>query len=172
MRGGARWPHAKAYFLYVERAAEGANDADGPLSAPGQQGAELPGQRRARRAVLVLEVDEGAAGGEELADRSRPARQRLRRVLHGAEAKIAPVRRGHRGRRALLVIHDAERDVPAAQQPVDILVEPGRLPELEGDPQVGREQFEHPAQALRVLLEVRRELEEQRAEFSPEEAGR
>src|SRR6185503_3816071 len=165
-------PHAKAYFLYVERAAEGANDADGPLSAPGQQGGELPGQRRARRAVLVLEVDEGAAGAKELADRSRPARQRLRRVLDGAEAEVAPVRRGHRGRRALLVIDDAERDVPAAQQPVDLLVEPGGMAELEGDPQVGREQIEHPTQALHVLLEVRRELEEQRTELPPEEAGR
>jgi hypothetical protein len=35
MRGGAREPHAKAYFLYVERAAEGANDADEPFSAAG-----------------------------------------------------------------------------------------------------------------------------------------
>ena len=34
MRGGAGRPPAKAYFPYVERAVERANEADGPLSSP------------------------------------------------------------------------------------------------------------------------------------------
>ena len=33
MRGGARSAAREAYFEYVERAAEGANEADGPVSA-------------------------------------------------------------------------------------------------------------------------------------------
>ena len=33
LRGGARRPQREAYSLYVERAAEGANEADGPLSS-------------------------------------------------------------------------------------------------------------------------------------------
>jgi hypothetical protein len=33
MRGGARRAAREAYFLYVERAAEGGNEAYGPLSA-------------------------------------------------------------------------------------------------------------------------------------------
>jgi hypothetical protein len=34
MRGGAPKAACEAYSLYVERAAEGANEADGPFPAP------------------------------------------------------------------------------------------------------------------------------------------
>jgi len=38
MRGGARVLHAKVYSLYIERAAEGANEADGAFSAASKGG--------------------------------------------------------------------------------------------------------------------------------------
>src|SRR4029453_12384106 len=136
----------------------------------GQQPGELPGQGRTGRPVLVLEVDEGASGAEEVTDRPRPACEGLGRVLDGAEAKIAPVRGGYRRGGAVVMVDDAQRDVPPAQQPVDLLVEPARVAELEGSAQVGREQGEHAAEAFRVLLEVRRELEEEGTELPGEEA--
>src|SRR4029453_13279477 len=111
----------------------------------GQQPGELPGQGRAGRPVLVLEVDEGASGAEEVADRPRPACEGIGRVLDGAEAKISPVGGGYprgggvgggrvaagggakippvgggsAGGGAVVMVDDAQRDVPPAQQSVD-----------------------------------------------------
>src|SRR5262245_44967775 len=51
MRGGARRAAPEAYPWYVEGAGEGANDADGPLSAAARQAArraEVTGRRAAR----------------------------------------------------------------------------------------------------------------------------
>src|SRR4029453_4595103 len=92
-----------------------------------------------------------------------------RGVLHRAETEVAPVGGGHRRRRPIVVIDDAEGDVALPQEGVDLLFEPGRMAELERGAQIAGDQLEHALEPGRVAPEVRRELEEQRPQLGPEQ---
>src|ERR1051326_7738067 len=124
----------------------------------------------ARPRLLVLEVAEdlAPAGARE---GPRPCVQRGVGVVHVAQAVVAP-RRGRfvRGAAGLGIRH-AERGVAGAQRGVGVVGEPRDVPELERAPQIGRDLYEEIAQAIDVLLEVRRQLEEERPERVAEPAG-
>src|SRR5882672_9331386 len=125
---------------------------------------EALGERGPRRALLVLEEDEGVAPrGADGPDRLEPAPELRVRVLDGAESEVAPARGRDRGRRAVLILHDRERRVLRAEERVDLVGEPGRVAELERRAHGRRQEREGVAETLRVQLEVRRELEEERA---------
>jgi hypothetical protein len=119
----------------------------------------------------VLEVHERVAPLGPGDDRGPPG-ELGPRVGAVAEAEISEVRRRDHGRGPLLRVGDAERRVAAAEEVVDLVVEPRWVADLDGHPDGGRHPRETLAEAAGVLPEVRRKLEEERTALVAEPRDR
>src|SRR5690349_7306500 len=84
---------------------------------------------------------------------------------------VAP--RGRRVNRAseVLLFVQAHCDVVFAQRREDVLVEPALVPELDREAPLWGEEAEEAAQPLEILLHVRRQLEEDRAQSIAQHRG-
>src|SRR5262249_43197802 len=123
--------------------------------------------------VLVLEEDERALPGLG-EDRRRPPGEVVVAVLGAAQAQVAPARRRDDGglRLALLVgVGRAERRALRAKDVVYVVPRPRIVAELERGGTVRRQALQERLEPGHVLLEVRRELEERRAQAIAERAG-
>ena len=68
-------------------------------------------------------------------------------------------------------VADHERDPVLAEQRVHVLVEPARVPELEGVALLGRQPFERAREPLVVALEVRRSCQRIGPSFGEPSSG-
>ena len=111
---------------------------------------EEPGKARSRGLVLVLEIDPGA--GERLRrDAAGPGAQIALVVLRPPQAQIRVFRGADERRGALVVFGDAQGRAALAQRRVDLVVVPGVVAELHGDPPLRRQRGEKVAQAGEIL---------------------
>src|SRR6185503_9470931 len=127
-------------------------------------GAEL---RQASRQVrplpffLVLQEHVGVVP-RLLADAARPRAQLLVAEVLAPKPEVAPVGGGdERYDGPLSGVGDAERRALCAQEIVHLVVEPRRVPELDGCPPPLGHVVEETLQPRHVLLEIRRQLEEE-----------
>src|SRR5687767_6462129 len=88
---------------------------------------------RALSRLFVLEVDEDVPTARRLLlNDARPALDLVRAVALIAKPEIRVVGGDLDGRLQLLAVGDAERQVPRPQPRIDLVVQPRRMPELEG----------------------------------------
>src|SRR5215471_5108329 len=125
------------------------------------QGQELACKAGPSPLLLVLEEDEGVRPRlrEEPAG---PVPEILLGVVLPAEAQVPPPGRRDEGRGEVLVLRDAEGAAPGLQRLEDVVLEPGWVAELERAARRRRQDRQELRQPRQVLLEVRRELEEDR----------
>src|SRR5207249_4737041 len=136
-----------------------------------EQSFEPLGERGPGPAILVLEEDEGVApAGADAANRLHPGLEARVRVVHRAKPEVPPVGGGQRGRGLVLVLDDGQGRVARTQPVVDVVGEPGLVPELPGHAELGRHHIKDVAEPGEVLLEVRRQLEEQGTQARAEPA--
>src|SRR5882762_4121892 len=126
-----------------------------------EEGAELRGKLRPLALPFVLEkhVRVRPPSTQSL-EFGHPVFKVLLLVALISQPDIPEVRGGLERRRPLVRVGHTQRRVAGAKQLVHVGVEPGRVAELPGAAQVGREQGQDVAQALGVLLEVWRQLKQ------------
>ncbi len=94
--------------------------------------------------------------------RLRPRVERRRVVVEAVQPEIAPGRRAQRRAGEVVLFRDAHRHVAIAERGHHVLVEPALVAELEHELAVRRQQPEERLQPIDILLQVRRELKEDR----------
>src|SRR5262245_55574485 len=100
-----------------------------------------------------------------------PALQRRVGVRGPSQPQVAPIRgRNERDLQLIPGVRDAKRRPALAQKPEDLFVKPRRMAELECRAAPRRESREEVTQSRRVLLEVRRQLQQDGAEASLQRA--
>src|SRR6267143_5177368 len=132
---------------------------------------QLPGEHRAQRVVLVHEIDVGALEAQRR-DALDPVAEIRIFVMSAPQAQVAA--RGGRddGRRvAFLGVGIAEHRSLGTQRLVDLPVLPGLVAEFEGGGPARGKQREEIAQPWQVLLQVRRQLEQQGPELAAQRLG-
>src|SRR4051794_18818197 len=72
---------------------------------------------------------------------------------------------GEPRRRSVMVIRNTQRGVMVAEQVEDIILVPARMAKLERIGPLGAEQLEERCKPLAVLLELRRQLKQDRSGF-------
>src|SRR5438105_5174005 len=113
----------------------------------------------------MLEKDEGFLPGLIL-DALDPGAEVLITVVLTAQTKVAPGRGGHEGNAQLGVgIVNAKGGVVLPENGIDLVVEPGLVPELQRGLPIAGQQAEKIAQDSEILAKEGWELEEQRAAF-------
>src|SRR5215212_3657205 len=127
--------------------------------------------------MIVIEVDEAVLPGRpELGKPARPGGQRdvtVGRPWPGAtlmEAEIRPVRRPPDRAEDAAPIGQAQSGAVILEQRPDVVREPALVAELDSDPELRREPLEGAGQALAVGLELRRQLDQDRAELRSQAA--
>src|SRR5439155_15925615 len=121
--------------------------------------------REARSGSLVLVLEEGVGLAPRLtADSLRPGAEVRRGVVGAAQAQVPPRGRRLVRRGELVVLRPAESGARRRQRPEHLVVEPRLVSKLERRATGRREQGQEIGQASNVLLQVRRKLEEHRAE--------
>ena len=119
--------------------------------------------------LLMLEVHEHiGARSRAAADGLRPAPEVLGRVALVAQTKIAVARRDLDGGREFLAVGDAEREILRPEPLEHLGVHPRRVPELERGAGVRGKDAEKRIEHREILAEIRRQLEEDRAELGSE----
>src|SRR5215510_1186662 len=114
----------------------------------------------------MLEVDEGVLPScAEARDGLCPFLEIIGRVALIAQPEVAEVGGCDDRRGALLAVNNAKGGVPAPEQRVYIVVEPRLVTKLEGRSGAGRYEGQDPSEPVQVLAEVRRNLEQDRAEL-------
>src|SRR4029453_12960700 len=149
------------------------DSAESPRARPERSGIqkrlELTRERGAGPGLLVLEVHEGIAPAAAKApDGAAPLLEIPRGVALIAQPEVTPVRRDLEGRGRLLGVGDAERGIGDAQALVDVGGEPALVAELEGTAKPRRKLGEESAQAVEILPEVGRQLEEHGPQLRPQ----
>src|ERR1700738_3852208 len=152
-------------------------DVDGTPAAPGRAGRgrapvvlprrwhgglrerlELKSERGPARLVLVLEEHEHVLGEACARDLLRPARQARRVIVLAAEPEVSERGGAHQRNRGFLGLRHAEGAARRAQRREDLVVEPGGVAELESGAQAGRQEREKLAQQWKILLQIWRQL--------------
>src|SRR6267143_3650536 len=164
----------RAAFL-LERPARAAVRRGGRRSRRGRrkQGRELLRQLWPDARLFVLEEDERVLPLlPQRLHRLGPVLEILRCVPLVAQPHVAEVGSGDERGMPLLRVRDAQRGVPHPQRLIYVVREPRRVTELPGAPQVRRELGEEIVQPVEVLLEVGRQLEQDRPELGAKLASR
>src|SRR5687767_13235670 len=87
------------------------------------------------------------------------------------QPKVSPRRRRMHRALEVLLLGQTQRDVVIPERGEDVLVEPALVPELDRELSIGGQEAEEPAKAGRVLLHVRRQLEQNRSQATAERGG-
>src|SRR5437773_722851 len=124
----------------------------------------------AELALAVQFLDQAASDQfrPDLLHLAGPARQVLTGVALVPQAKVAEVRRADERRVTVLGVGDAQRRVPGAQHVVDVVREPALMAELPGGADRLGHEPQHFAEPVGVLLEIGRELKQERPELRPQ----
>src|SRR5437016_10284565 len=126
---------------------------------------ELLRQLRPDARCFVLEEDERVLPPfPQRLHRLDPLLEILVLVALVAQPHVAEVGGGDERRMALLRVRDAQRRVRDPQCLVHVVRQPRRVTELQGATQVSRELGEEIVQPIQILLEVGRQLEQDRSE--------
>src|SRR5438045_4888867 len=80
-------------------------------------------------------------------------------IVELVQPQVSPRRRAHYRTPEVILLGDAHRDVAVAHRRVDLVVEPALVAELEDVASILGEQAKESAEAVYVLLEIRRKLE-------------
>ena len=155
LRGGAPKAAREAYSLYVERAAEGANEAAGPLSA----------RRRG-------DADDAVEGGLRDVERARRGRARCRRDRRARWRRWSPA--GRRDPEDLADVKPAADEDAAvgSDRHVGAMVVPGGQSGDEAELAVGREPEHFPDGAQEDEIVARRRHADEPPQGLPARAGR
>src|SRR5215470_17333246 len=128
------------------------------------------GKLRPFAGFLVLEVDEYVAAGSRLpGDRLRPLSDVVGLIALIAQPEVRVVGRHAHGRRELLTVRDAYREIARRQPVEDFVVEPRRMPEFKRRTSAGRQLRKKCVEQRDVLSQKRRQLKQQRPELVAED---